>query len=109
MIPRMEAAVDELVSDSHVELIGAVADPRAEHFDRAPRPERMAVVLGDEDQGIEPGWLGRCRRIVTIPMREGAGSLNVAVAAGILLHEFTRVLPTADASDNRATAPTPLT
>ena len=69
MTPQMEAAVDELVKTSEVDLIGAVADAGAEPFDRSPRPERMALVLGDEDQGIEPEWLGRCQRIVTIPMR----------------------------------------
>ena len=34
--------------------------------------------------------VGKMRPEVTIPMRPGAGSLNVAVAAGILLHAFTR-------------------
>ena len=68
---------------------GAVADPAAEPFDRQPRPGRLGLVLGDEDRGIDPEWLKRCRRVVTIPCA-GAGSLNVAVAAGILLHGFTR-------------------
>ena len=42
------------------------------------------------------------------PDAPGTGSLNVAVAAGILLHEFTRARPAADASDNRATIAAPL-
>jgi tRNA G18 (ribose-2'-O)-methylase SpoU len=88
--PQLEALVDNLVRNVHVELVGAVADASAEPFDRAPRSDRLGLVLGDEDGGIEPEWLARCRRVVTIPMRPGAGSLNVAVAAGILLHGFTR-------------------
>ena len=88
--PRIEDDVDELVQDHQLELVGAVADPAADPFDREPRPGRLGLVLGDEDRGIAPEWLKRCRRVVTIPLRPGAGSLNVAVAAGILLHGFTR-------------------
>jgi tRNA G18 (ribose-2'-O)-methylase SpoU len=50
----------------------------------------MGLILGDEHEGIDPGWLGMCRQAVTIPMRPGASSLNVAVAAGILIHHWTR-------------------
>ena len=57
---------------------------------RIDRPDRLGLVLGDEDQGVAPDWLARCRRSVTIPMRQGAGSLNVSVAAGILLHHLCR-------------------
>jgi tRNA G18 (ribose-2'-O)-methylase SpoU len=82
--------VDILVRDSGLVLIGAVADPAAEPFDAKPRPGRVGLVMGEEDRGIEPEWLERCGRIVTIPMRTDAGSLNVAVAAGILLHGLMR-------------------
>jgi tRNA G18 (ribose-2'-O)-methylase SpoU len=68
-----------------VELLAAVADPEAEPFATIDRPRRLGLVLGDEHEGIDPEWLGLCRRSVTIPMRPGASSLNVAVAAGILI------------------------
>ncbi len=84
--------VDDLVRNDHLVLMAAVAKPAAEPFDRTPRPDRLGLVLGEEDQGIDPQWLARCGRIVTIPMRAGAGSLNVAVAAGILLQALTRDL-----------------
>jgi tRNA G18 (ribose-2'-O)-methylase SpoU len=84
------AALDDLTGNLQVELFGAVADPEAEPFDRVPRPRRLGLVMGEENQGIDREWLNRCRRIVTIPMREGAGSLNVAVALGVLLHGLTR-------------------
>ena len=89
---RLGEIADSLARTDQLVLVAAVADPAAEPFDHAPRPLRLGLVLGEEDQGIEPEWLERCRRIVTIPMRPGAGSLNVAVAAGILLHGLTREL-----------------
>jgi tRNA G18 (ribose-2'-O)-methylase SpoU len=87
---RLEEIADNLARHDRVVLLGAVADPAAEPFDAIRRPDRLGLVLGEEDQGIEPEWLEKCCRKVTIPMRPGAGSLNVAVAAGILLHAFTR-------------------
>ncbi len=80
---------DWLVSRG-VELWAAVADPAAQAFERLSRPARLGLVLGDEDQGVDAGWLERCGRSITIPMRPGAGSLNVAVAAGILLYHLTK-------------------
>ena len=81
---------DRLRRTHHFTLIAAVADRSAQPFDTAPRCDRMALVLGEEDQGIEAAWLERAEQIVTIPMRLGAGSLNVAMAAGILLEHLTR-------------------
>ena len=63
--------VNDLAQNDQLVVVGAVADPTAEPFDRATRPDRVGLVLGDEDEGIEPEWLERCRRIVTIPMRPG--------------------------------------
>ncbi len=81
---------DRLNQTHAVKLMAAVADRSAEPFDEAPRSDRVALVLGEEDQGIEAAWLERAERIITIPMRPGAGSLNVAMAAGILLEHLTR-------------------
>jgi tRNA G18 (ribose-2'-O)-methylase SpoU len=76
--------------DAAITLVAAVADPAAESFEDAARPPRLGLVLGDEHEGIDREWLDLCRRAVTIPMRPGASSLNVAVAAGILIQRFTR-------------------
>ena len=66
---HMANLIDDLARNDRVVLWGAVADPGAQPFDRGPRPDRIALVLGDEDEGIAPEWLERCGRIVTIPMR----------------------------------------
>jgi tRNA G18 (ribose-2'-O)-methylase SpoU len=87
---RLEETAGQLASSFGVEFWAAVAGPLASPFEQVPRPDRLALVLGDEDQGVEPDWLARCRQSITIPMRPGAGSLNVAVAAGILLYHLTK-------------------
>jgi tRNA G18 (ribose-2'-O)-methylase SpoU len=85
---RLERVADELAQQHGFEIWGAVANHLAEPFDRLPRPERLALVLGDEDRGIDAEWLKKCHKLVTIPMRPGASSLNVAVAAGILVYHL---------------------
>lgn len=59
-----------------------------ESLREATRPPRLALLFGNEANGLAPEWLDMCDRRITIPMR-GADSLNVAVAAGIFLHHFT--------------------
>jgi TrmH family RNA methyltransferase len=51
------------------------------------------LLLGNEAQGLEKRWLDLCHQQVTLPMKLGTDSLNVAVAAGIFLYHFTRVTP----------------
>ena len=51
-------------------------------------PERGVAVLGSEEFGISPAVLSCCASRVTIPMGGTKGSLNVSVAAGILLQRW---------------------
>ncbi|GAW32054.1 RNA methyltransferase [Carboxydocella sp. JDF658] len=48
------------------------------------------LLLGNEGRGLSPELLALARERVTIPMPGGAESLNVAVAAGILMYETIR-------------------
>lgn len=50
----------------------------------------LAVVVGNEGAGISGPVAALGGTPVGIPLREGVESLNVAVAAGILLYEVTR-------------------
>ena len=51
-------------------------------------PPRGVAVLGSEEFGISPAVLACCKSRVSIPMGGAKGSLNVSVAAGILLHRW---------------------
>jgi tRNA G18 (ribose-2'-O)-methylase SpoU len=93
---ELGAVVDDLVRHSQVVLWAAVAASSGVPFDRLARPDRLGLVLGEEDRGLDSDWLKRCARAVTIPMRQGASSLNVAVAAGILLYGVTRGIEDAE-------------
>ncbi len=51
---------------------------------------RLAVVLGAEGRGLRPSLARACDIRVAIPLCGGVESLNVAVAAGVLLFEAVR-------------------
>ena len=49
-----------------------------------------ALILGNEEKGLDPTILAECDEVVTIPGNGGMQSLNVAAAASILIYLFTR-------------------
>ena len=49
-----------------------------------------AVAVGNENTGLSTETLASCTELVRIPMAAGQSSLNVGVAAGVLLYELAR-------------------
>jgi tRNA G18 (ribose-2'-O)-methylase SpoU len=89
---RRDLAVElgELRRATNLEVWAAVTSADATPFDAAPRPEKLALLLGCEGHGLSAEWQQFADRRITIPMRPGVDSLNVATAAGILLHHLSR-------------------
>ncbi len=55
-----------------------------------PRPARAALVLGNEGAGVSAETRARADRVVGIPIRGRAESLNVAAAGAVLMYELLR-------------------
>lgn len=53
---------------------------------RAAPPDRLAIVVGNEGAGVRPFIKSLATLSVSVPLARGAESLNVAVAAGIILY-----------------------
>lgn len=51
-----------------------------------PRP--AILLLGSEQKGLQPEHLAICEQVLRLPMQGRASSLNLAVAAGVLLYEM---------------------
>ncbi|MFN9370858.1 MAG: TrmH family RNA methyltransferase [Planctomycetaceae bacterium] len=75
------------------ETIATVLDAAAESLREARFAHRRAVFLGTEDPGLSDEIARSCRRRVTLPMAHGVDSLNVAVAAGIVMYQATADWP----------------
>lgn len=50
----------------------------------------VAIVMGAEDTGISDEVLRQCDRLAAIPIIGSIGSLNVSVAAGVMMYEAVR-------------------
>jgi len=56
----------------------------------AAAPERVALILGTEGDGLSPDALSAADTVVTIPMLHGVDSLNVAAASAVALYALRR-------------------
>ncbi|AJM77690.1 TrmH family RNA methyltransferase [Rathayibacter toxicus] len=93
-IPEWGSARTELRAAGFSVAALAVA-PEAVPLDEyaASRPERVAIVLGAEGDGLSRAALGAADTVVTIPMVQGVDSLNVASASAVALWALTRAAP----------------
>ena len=57
---------------------------------RAAEPDRYAIVIGSEGQGVREAFLRHAQKHIIIPMQPRCESLNAAVAAAIVMWEMRR-------------------
>ena len=62
----------------------------ADNLYKADLQGRLAFVMGNEANGVSPALLAAADKRVFIPMQGRAESLNVAMAAGIVMFEALR-------------------
>ena len=63
-------------------------DCGASRFCIIPKEENFVLVLGNESHGVSPEIIKKADKVVKIEMEDAIDSLNVAVAAGILMNYF---------------------
>lgn len=82
---RLEALVSELKLGGF-KVIGADAGGEGQIFETNLTGPAI-IITGGEHNGIPPYLKKQCDTIVSIPMQPGVESLNVSVAAGVLMYE----------------------
>ena len=90
-LPLVQASFEDFVSWARahgVQLVGSSAHASQDYrtFERSDRP--TVLVLGSEQKGLSPEQLAVCDLSLSLPMRGRASSLNLAVAAGVLLYQM---------------------
>jgi tRNA G18 (ribose-2'-O)-methylase SpoU len=87
--PELAADLRHL-QDAGYELVATVVNDAAAEPLADFRPQgRTAILFGSEGHGLSEEMLEHCQRRVTIPMQLGVDSLNVAVAAAVVLYEVS--------------------
>lgn len=67
-------------------IVGVEQDRRAMSYRACKAPAHTVLLLGNEVRGLSLALRDRCDVLVEIPMRGKKESLNVSVAAGIVLY-----------------------
>lgn len=71
-------------------IIAAEIAPHSVPLGSFKTPEKWALLLGHEGNGLSPEVQQACDAVVHIEMAAGVKSLNVAAAAGIMMYQFQR-------------------
>lgn len=86
---EVTAACDEL-ADRGFQLLAAHPARRAVDFRQVDLTRPTAVLLGQEKDGVSAAALARAETLIVIPMLGMVPSLNVSVAAALILFEAQR-------------------
>lgn len=81
-------ALKYLVS-SGIKLVAA-SEKTTKNYTEVILNEPVAFIMGSEDEGVSSDFLRLCDEMVSIPMLGKISSLNVSVAAGVLIYEAVR-------------------
>ncbi len=87
-VVNIARAIDEL-KDAGIWTVGLAADA-PQSYDKIDFTVPSAVVLGAEGTGLRRLVRERCDMLASIPMKGHVDSLNVSVAAGVVLFEAVR-------------------
>lgn len=92
--PTVQSTFDEFTAwarKNSWQLIGTSAKADVDYHTLVPQTP-WALVLGTEQKGLSPEQTAACDVTVSLPMRGRVSSLNLSVAAGVLLYQYTRDL-----------------
>ncbi len=90
--PIIQTSFDEFVAWARAgkyQLIGSSAHGDVSAQTLVPQTS-WVLILGNEQKGLSPDHLNACDVTVSLPMQGRVSSLNLAVAAGVMLYSLKR-------------------
>ncbi|MHB9781332.1 TrmH family RNA methyltransferase [Streptococcus sp. 10F2] len=87
-LPILEYSLDDLGQEAHAPLLVTSLKDLSSSYVDLPPFEHLILLMGNEGQGASDLAHQMADRTVHIPMSGQAESLNVAIAAGILMFHF---------------------
>ena len=79
----------EFLKEKGFWTVGLAGDAK-EAYNKPDLTVPLAIVLGGEESGIRPVIRNSCDMLVSLPMLGKVSSLNVSVAAGVMIYEVLR-------------------
>ena len=71
-------------------IVVAATEKAAKNYTVADMSVPVAILMGSEDEGVSPEILRVCDELVKVPQFGSIQSLNVSVAAGVMIYEVVR-------------------
>jgi RNA methyltransferase, TrmH family len=87
-VPQLGKFVRDLAAAGYEVIGAATRGGRPEAAAQSAHAKPVALVLGNEEHGLAPEIASACTRLVTIPGTGQVESLNVSVAAAVLMWEL---------------------
>lgn len=79
----------KMLKENGYHIVGAT-EKGASNYTEANYRDPVAIVMGSEDVGISDAVLRQCDELAAIPIVGEIESLNVSVAAGVMMYEAVR-------------------
>lgn len=86
---EIEPILKQLKSDGYI-IAGLEQASNSVPLSQFESPEKIALIVGREVEGVESEVLARCDVVLEIPMHGSKESFNVAVAGAIGLYELLK-------------------
>lgn len=83
------ANIADWLEHNDLPIVALEQTPTSQPLNRYRPPEKFALLLGEEVDGVDPDLLAMCQATVEIPMLGQKESFNVSVACGIALYSLT--------------------
>jgi tRNA (guanosine-2'-O-)-methyltransferase len=90
-----KAAFLDMKKSAGFQIVVTHLGEEAVSFREADYTQPTVLVMGNEKEGVSPGLAALADQLVTIPMQGMVQSLNVSVAAALILYEAQRQLAAA--------------
>lgn len=90
-LPVIQWKLDEAVqffNQNQIPIYGTELNEQAVAYLNIKKSENYALIMGNEGLGVQPELLAQTTQNIYIPIKGQAESLNVAVAAGILIYHL---------------------
>ncbi|WP_430603910.1 TrmH family RNA methyltransferase [Enterococcus sp. DIV0724b] len=88
VIRKPLAEVIDRFKEAKVPVYGTELNPEAVAYQQITKSEQYALIMGNEGQGVAAKFLEKTDKNIYIPIKGAAESLNVAIAAGILMYHL---------------------
>ena len=90
-LPIIRKKIIEVINsfnELNIPVYGTALDVEAIPYDRVPKQTSFGLIMGNEGNGVSKELLQKTTANLYIPIKGEAESLNVAVAAGILMYQL---------------------